>query len=165
MIELKGQNTTAAVKLEIVLNPVLNLTLNSEQTVTTLTYNTLEDYRDGVEVTHKEHLTVFSSVPYNINVRLIDEEYLQLLGDTENGMHLPNVRISARPVNNQGNIRLEKPSLTGFDQSLIAEEGPAFHKIFDVSFHGPGDNALVDYVTDQQPAVFTNTVLYSLETR
>ncbi|HMR18707.1 MAG TPA: hypothetical protein PKA53_05370 [Sphingobacterium sp.] len=164
-MDLKGQNTSASVRLDIVLKPILNLTVNPEQQVTTLVYNTTEDYRDGVEVTNKEHLTVFSTGPYVVNVRLADEEYSKLSGETEDSMYLPDVRMSAVPVAEGGQMRLATQTLTTIERELIADDQPALNKVFDVSLHGPGADAFADYVADQTSASFRNTILYSLEIR
>lgn len=163
--DLKGQTTSASVGISIVLNPILNLTINPEQSITTLTYSTLADYRDGVEVTNKEHLTVFSTGPYVVNARLIGEEYVKVSGETDKKMYLPDVRIAAIPLVGNGAIKLENTVLTAENSGFIVGATPALNEVFDVSFHGPGGGAFADYVSKQKSSSFTNTVIYSLEIR
>lgn len=164
MLELKGQNTATSVRLDIVLNPILNLTVHPDQQNTTLEYLTLEDYRNGVEVTSPKQLSVFSTGPYVLNVRLADALYSKVSGEVEKEMYLPDVRISAIPVNG-GNMRLESQSVTTAEKSLVYDDQPAFHKTFDLNYKGPGGNALVDFVNKSAQSTFTNTVLYSIEVR
>lgn len=164
IIELKGQNATAPVRLEIVLHPVLNLTVNPAQQVTTLEYRTLEDYHKGVEMTIPEQLSVYSTDPYVVNVRLANEQYKKTTGDTEQMLYLPNVRVRATPVNG-GNMNLLTQPLTSVEKTLIYDDKPALHKIFDLNYIGPGGGALEGFVNKSAPSKFTNIILYSIETR
>ncbi|NGM62084.1 hypothetical protein G5B30_09175 [Sphingobacterium sp. SGG-5] len=165
MPAVRAQSENAAVSLSIVLRPLLNLTVNPEQTTSSLVYNTAEDYQDGVEVTNKGHLTVFSTGPYVVNARLANEEYAKITGETDEAMHLPDVSIAALPTEDGGTSHLETSLLTTEDKSFILEDQPALNKVFDVSFHGPGDGAFLKYASKQGATTFTNTIIYSLEVR
>lgn len=165
MPSVKAQAQSATVSFSIVLKPLLNLMVNPEQTSTSLVYNTAEDYEDGVEVTNKKHLTVFSTGPYIVNARLANEEYMKVSGETEKVMHLPDVSISAIPAGGEESVRLETSVLTGENKGFIAQDQPALNKVFDVSFHGPGDGAFLEYASKKGVSTFTNTIIYSLEVR
>lgn len=161
--QLRSQS--ASVQVNVILKPILNITVNPEQGVVNLIYNSLEDYEGGVELTQREHLTVLSTVPYHVNVRILDNEYQKTSGTTEKPFVAPDIRVSAQPSDVVGGLALYTRSLISEDQRLISDDNVALQKVFDVTFYGPGGNVLVDYVENQQPVTFTNTVLYSLETR
>lgn len=163
MFNLKGQNSSASVRLVIVLHPVLNLTVNPEQQNTTLEYLTLKDYREGVEVSSPEQLSVSSTGPYIVKVRLSDDLYKGAAGTIADDLYLPDVRVSATPVNG-GNMHLKTQSLTTMEKTLIYDDKPALYKTFDLNYKGPGGGALADYVQKSQ-ARFSNTILFSIEVR
>lgn len=165
MPNVQAQSENAAVSLSIVLKPLLNLMVNPEQISTSLVYNTAEDYEEGVEVTNKEHLTVFSTGPYVVNARLANEEYTKISGETDKAMHLPEVSISATPAGGLENVRLETSVLTAENKHIITADYPALNKVFDVSFHGPGNGAFLEYASKKGSSTFTNTIIYSLEVR
>ncbi|SFS61063.1 hypothetical protein [Sphingobacterium wenxiniae] len=154
-----------SVSLNIVLRPVLNLTVNPQQMTTTLAYNTLEDYRNGVEVINKEHLTVSATGPYEVNVQFIQPEFLQTTGQVEKTMYLPQIKVTAIPIEPDGGIQLQTATITTENQSIISSSSPILNKVFDVSYRGPGEEYFLDYISSTEAAQFSNTVLYSIETR
>jgi len=161
----KSNAQSAAVKLNIVFNHVQNLTINPLQTETTLVYNTQADYENGVETVQKEHLTVFSTAAYVVKVRVADEEFVQTAGLGQQHMSLPNITISAIPVV-QGNRVLVETKVLGTDgRSIISSDNAALNDVYDVSYRGPGGNLFLDYVSKNGQNVFSNTVLYSIETK
>jgi len=87
-----------SVKLNIVFNHIQNLTVNPAQTVTTLAYNTLADFENGVELVQKEHLTVFSTGAYVVKVKVAGEDFIKMGGQATQNLPLPQVTISALPV-------------------------------------------------------------------
>src|SRR5690606_40241368 len=88
--DLKAQ---ATVKINIVLNHVQNLTINPDQHVVNLNYNTLEDYRNGVEITKNAHLSVFSTTPYEVKVKLAQTEFIKLGSEAEDKITMPDIQI------------------------------------------------------------------------
>src|SRR5690606_25281499 len=154
-----------SVSLNIVLRPVLNLTVNPQQLKTTLAYNTLEDYSNGVEVINNEHLTVSATGPYEVNVQFIQPEFLQTTGQVEKTMYLPQIKVTAIPIEPDGGIQLQTATITTENQSIISSSSPILNKVFDVSYRGPGEEYFLDYISSTEAAQFSNTVLYSIETR
>ncbi len=165
VLHANAQSESVTVHLSIVLKPILNLTINPEQTSVSLLYSTAEDYERGVEVTNKEHLSVFSTGPYVVNARLINEEYTKILGNVDKPMKSPEISISAVPIGEHQNIRLETSVLTVENKSFITDDVPALNKVFDISFHGPGEGVFLDYVSQEGSSSFVNTIIYSLEVR
>lgn len=153
------------VKLNIILNPVLNLTVHPQQTSTTLAYNTLEDYQNGVEVLNKEHITVSSTGPYEVNVRLVEGEFLQMGGPEEKKLQHPQIKITAIPVAPDASVQLQTATITTENQNIISGKNSVLNKVFDVSYQGPGEEYFLEYISSSSPVQFSNTLLYSIETR
>jgi hypothetical protein len=159
---------SSSVRLDVVLNHVNHLIVNPAQTVTTLSYNTVEDYQNGVEVVQKEHLTVFSTSAYVLNVKLANQDFVQVGGRSNEhaNISLPNIRVAATPssANPSPNLTLSPATALGIaDHNLISSTAPAFNATFDVSYQGPGSNEFVKYAEENKTVVFSNDVLYSLE--
>lgn len=159
---------SSSVRLNVVLNHVNHLVVNPAQAVTTLSYNTVEDYKNGVEVVQKEHLTVFSTSAYVLNVKLANQDFARVGGGSNEDVNvsLPNISVSAMPssANPSPNLTLSPATALGIvDHNLVSSTAPSFNTIFDVSYRGPGSNEFVKYAEENKTVVFSNDVLYSLE--
>lgn len=159
---VKGQST---VRLNIVLNHVQNLTVNASQESTTLTYNTVEDYKKGVEVVQKEHLNVFSTSPFVVKVKVENEDFVQLGADQQNRMRLPNISVRATSAEQGSGMILEQKILSAQDAALITADNPLFNHKFDVTYTGPGDNEMIKYSEFGKLTTYTNVVMYSIEAK
>ncbi len=154
-----------AVRLNIVLNHVQNLTVNAAQETTTLTYNTVEDYSKGVEVLQKEHLNVFSTSPFVVKVRVENQDFVQIGADQQNRMRLPNISVKATSAEQGNGMILEQKILSLQESALITADNPAFNHKFDITYKGPGDNEMIKYSEFGKITTFTNVVMYSIEAK
>lgn len=154
-----------SVRLNIVLNHVQNLTVNPAQESTTLTYNTVEDYAKGVEVTQKDHLNVFSTSPFVIKVKVENADFVQIGTDNQNRMRLPNISVRASSAEEGNGMILEQNILSLQERALITGNNPAFDHKFDVTYKGPGDNEMIKYSEFGKVNTFTNLVMYSIEAK
>ncbi|TJZ60391.1 hypothetical protein FAZ15_10310 [Sphingobacterium olei] len=155
-----------SVRLNVVLNHVNHLVVNPSQAVTTLSYNTVEDYRNGVKVVQKEHLTVFSTSAYVLNVKLANQDFAQIGGGNNENISLPNIKVAATSSSaNPGlNLTFSPAVALGIaNHNLISSTAPSFNTTFDVSYQGPGSNEFLKYAEENKTVVFSNDVLYSLE--
>ncbi|WP_336834243.1 hypothetical protein [Sphingobacterium siyangense] len=152
------------VRLNIVLNHVQNLTINPAQREVILTYNNLQDYREGVEVAQKAHITVFSTGAYEVKVKLANEEYINLASKS-NGVILPNIKVRANPAQAEADLLLYTGKLNTQGETIISSDKPAFDTVFDIIYQGPGKEEFIKYADQNKTVTFTNDVLYSIETR
>lgn len=153
------------VKLNVVLHDVQHLTINPEQSTVTLAYHTLDDYQNGVESVQKRHLSVFSTSGYEVKVKLANQAFVRLDGEQVNVSPVPAIRVKAMAVHPHRPKKIEANPLSTRDEVLIASDSPTFDALFDVSYHGPGANELINYVEKNKSVTFTNDVLYSIETK
>ncbi|WP_164111532.1 MULTISPECIES: hypothetical protein [Sphingobacterium] len=153
------------VRLNIVLNHVQNLTIHPDQNEVTLTYNDLQDYKRGVEVVKNAHLTVFSTGAYEVKVKLANEEFLKLGGQPTDRLHMPNIKVKASPVVGDQQVSLTTGELSAGGSKIISSDRPAFDAIYNVTYQGPGGEELIRYAEKNKTIIFTNDILYSIETR
>src|SRR5690554_7051473 len=68
IIEIKAEEPkSATVKLNIVLNPIQTIIVNTQQDVD-LVYKTIDNYGEGVLTTIKDHLKIFSTGGFEVKV-------------------------------------------------------------------------------------------------
>ncbi|WP_336830685.1 hypothetical protein [Sphingobacterium multivorum] len=160
----KVLSAQSSVRLNIVLNHVQNLTINPDQNQVTLAYNNLQDYREGVEVAQKAHLSVFSTGAYEVKVKLANEEFINL-GKGAKTVTLPRIKVKANPTVAQTDLTLSTGMLSSKGETIISSDKPSFDATFDITYQGPGQDVFVGYAEKNQTLTFVNDVLYSIETR
>jgi hypothetical protein len=154
-----------SVRVNVVLHRVQNLTVNPAQQTTTLTYKTLDDYQNGVEVLQKEHLNVFSTTGYVVKVRLADPRYTQVIAGNEEQADMPAIRVSARSAAAQPLTELTPQFAGATNETIISNRSASMNEVFDVLYQGPGNNAMSRFVKGAEVTELFNTVLYSIEAR
>ena len=159
---VKGQTS---VKINVVLNHIQNLTVNPTQETVSLVYNTVDDYKKGVESVQKEHLNVFSTGAFVVKVKVANEDFVQIGSDAAGRIRLPNVGVTAKAVDPITGVNTESRMLGINETALITGENPILNQKFDVTYKGPGDNELILYSEMGKTNIFTNTVMYSIEAK
>jgi len=154
-----------SVKLNLELHDVQHLTINPDQSVVTLAYRTLEDYKNGVELVQKAHLSVFSTSGYEVKVKLANHDFVRLSGEQNNSGMTPLVRVKANAVTPGPSMHIASKPLTTGKETIISSNSPNFNAVFDITYQGPGPDGLIDYVEKNNAVTFTNDLLYSIETR
>jgi len=154
-----------SVKLNLELHDVQHLTINPDQSVVTLAYRTLEDYKNGVELVQKAHLSVFSTSGYEVKVKLVNHDFVRLSGEQNNSVMAPLIRVKAKAVTLGSSMHVAGKLLTTNKETIISSNSPNFNAVFDVTYQGPGSNGLIDYVEKNNAVTFTNDLLYSIETK
>lgn len=153
------------VRVNIVLNHVQNLTILPDQNEVTLTYNDLEDYRSGVEVIKNSHLSVFSTGAYEVNVRFANEEFVKLGGAATDQLKLPNMKVKATPVVPNALVSVSTRELSTTGGKIISSNQQAYDAVYNVTYQGPKGETLIRFAEKNKTVIFTNDILYSIETR
>jgi|SRR5690606_494596 len=160
--DLKAQ---ATVKINIVLNHVQNLTINPDQHVVNLNYNTLEDYRNGVEITKNAHLSVFSTTPYEVKVKLAQTEFLKLGSEAEDKITMPDIQIVPLSEQENSEVQFTSSTLTPEGRKIISSMVPTISSVFNIQYKGPKGESLMRYAERNKTVTFHNDILYSIETK
>lgn len=153
------------VKINIVLNHVQNLTINPDQQTVNLNYNTLQDYRNGVQVTKDAHLSVFSTSPYEVNVKLANGKFIKLGGDIAESVYMPEIQITPTSTYENQNVQFSTSVLTTEGRKIISSHVPTITSVFNIQYSGPKGDSLIKYSEKNKIITFQNDVLYSIETK
>lgn len=150
-----------SVTLNVKLNPIQTLTVNSNQKVVDLEYKTKDDYLQGVASTQENHLTVFSTGGFNINVKSSDA---QLTGSQDN-IEASSIQITA--ANGSGtaieSTGFETKALGGSGQTIVSSDVGGSELNFNVTYKGKGENEYINkYYNAENPTVYTTTVMYEI---
>lgn len=155
----------AKVRLNLVVNQVQNIVINPDQTTLSLVYSNLEDYQRGVELIKRAHITVFSTEAFEVKVRLANEEFSRLDNSGVQKVKLPNVKVKASSSTAISAVTFPQANLNTHGSTLIRSNVPIMGTDFDVTYKGPGGNDLVPFVDKAKKVVYSNEVLFSIETR
>ncbi|MBD1429750.1 hypothetical protein [Sphingobacterium litopenaei] len=154
-----------SVRINIVLNHVQNLTINPDQQVVNLNYNTLDDYRTGVEVTKNAHLSVFSTTPYEVKVKLANNEFVKLGSEDEDRVSMPDIQVSPVSTTQNSDVEFSTSILTTEGRKIISSSVPTTSAVYNIQYKGPKGENIIRFAERNKTIVFYNDVLYSIETK
>lgn len=150
------------VTLNIILYPIQSIMVNPVQNVVDLEYKSKEDYMSGVENTQKDHLTVYSTGGFDVNVHSSDEH---LVGANKK-IPVADVRLTASKGSNNDlsdvQYNSSVPLSTG-PANLLTSKSGGVGQTFSISYESAGDDSYVNhYDADDNPTVFTTVLTYSI---
>ncbi|NGM74212.1 hypothetical protein [Sphingobacterium sp. SGL-16] len=154
-----------SVRINIVLNHVQNLTINPDQQVVNLNYNTLDDYRTGVEVTKNAHLSVFSTTPYEVKVKLANNQFVKLGSEDEDRVSMPDIQVSPVSTTQNSEVEFSTSVLTTEGRKIISSSVPTTSAVYNIQYKGPKGENIIRFAERNKTIVFYNDVLYSIETK
>ncbi|MGJ1389064.1 hypothetical protein ACR78F_01735 [Sphingobacterium spiritivorum] len=150
------------VQLNIILHEVQHLSVNPEQSTTNLEYKTVKDYQEGVSKTQNNHLTVLSTTPYIIKVQVMENE--QQAGASAS-VSSPSLELFAQPTNSTFPVHTELQQLSTKDASLISSDHPSTGTYYDVIYKSIGQQSAIDFIKNNEKTTYSNTILYSIESK
>lgn len=150
------------VSLSIVLYPIQTIVINQSQKQVDLEYISKDDYQNGVVSDQNDHITVYSTGGFDINVESAGEH---LIGVSKN-ISVKDVKIIAskgsknelEDVAYGANVVLSTAT-TGLVRSGTGGVGQTFN----VRYESAGDDMYINHYDDgSEPTTFTTTVTYSI---
>lgn len=157
----RGQN----VRLNIVLHRAQSLTIHPQQDKITLSYSSIEDYKQGVHSLQAAHLSLFSTEAYEVKVKLANSEFISLLDGPSLKASLTGIMVSAQPLVKDAAISLGHVNLGTRESVIISSSQPSTGSTFDVTYSGPKGQELIEFASRHQSITMTNDIMYSIETR
>ena len=155
----------ANVRLNIVLYQVQKIEINPNQTSLTLIYSNLNDYQQGVELTHESHISVFSTEPFEVKVLFTNRELAGNLPLGKESKEFSQVRIKASSNLSNPSVTFPIVKLSTSGRTLINATSAIIDTDYDVTYYGPGDNSMARYLEIKGTTSFSNDVLYSIEAK
>lgn len=164
---ISAQSQTDNVTLNVRLNPIQTLVVNSLQKEVNLDYTTKEHYNQGVSLKQENHLNIFSTGGFEVKVKAGGSQL------TNSGTPGPNGNIDATTIKLTA-LAGTQDALADAQYSqnveLSATEGViasstkgARDKNITIEYKAAGNDAYLDkYVANQTPTTFTTTVTYTI---
>jgi hypothetical protein len=159
----QAQTATTSDQVQVTLEfkDVMSLSVNGSQNEVLLSYQTMEDYLQGVESKQTEHLTVFSINPFQVKVAA--------QGDNQFGTS--DIETEAVQVEAVGFT-----NVTGVTEQNAVNVGATAQTIFKSNNYSNGGTVDINYSTKASPGLkgqavgkhvgqsYTKTFIYSIET-
>lgn len=149
-----GQNVTLNVKL----HSIQSLTINPSQTEVNLNYHTKQDYEDGVSNLQSDHLEIYSTGGFKIQVVSSD------LINPEENIEVGTISLVASNGNNGlPDADFTTTVLSSSATTIISSNVGGVDKTFNVEYKGGGGNQYVNkYHSGEEPTIYTTTVTYTI---
>ena len=160
LVQAKGTPTNEGkTELTVTLNPIQTITV--DQTGVFLTYETREDYNDGVTSTQPDHLIVYSTGGFAVSVKSKEDN---LLGDGDETKTIPSNTISVKASPAEGailspqSVVLSKGGATLFSSTVGGAD-----LSYNVEYAGAKLNQYFGKLFNKgEPSVFKTDVIYTI---
>lgn len=156
--EVSAQTTSEPVTVNVIFNEILSISVANDQKTVDLIFNTVEDYKNGVEVNKTNHLTVISTNKnYEIQVKALNNQFNADLGSEQ--LNASQVSVA---IDNQNELKLDQNFRT-----LHTVNNASIEEKFDVTYKAKG-NEIIDNGAIARGYVgktFTGDVVYSVMTK
>ena len=158
----RSDNVSDKVTLRIVLYPIQTLMVNPTQKVVDLNYSSEEDYFKGVATNQENHLTIYSTGGFEVNVASEGEN----LTGRNNKIAASDIHISAsQGSNNNLDNAIYEPNvgLSPVATKLLSSPTGGVAQDFNVEYSAAGNDAYINHFdADDAPTVYTTTVTYTI---
>lgn len=147
---------TQNVKVNVIFNPILSIAVNHQNV--DLTFNTMEDYKNGVETNKADHLSVFSTdKTYAVKVKALDDKFI---GDDKN-FGIGNVSVEATDA--AGSSGSVVPLATG-EQTIYTGTKAGRDQKISVKYHAKGTDITNDEAINSEfiGKTFQATIVYTI---
>lgn len=166
-IAAEAQTQTDNATLNVRLNAIQTLVVNSQQKTVNIDYTTKDHYKDGVSSKQANHLNIFSTGGFEVKVKAGGSEL------TNQGTAGPNGNIDVATINIVA-TQAAQNSLTDaqYGQNVVLSNNEtviawstkgARDKNIDIEYKAAGGDAYLDkYVANQTPTTFSTVVTYTI---
>ncbi len=141
-----GTTNTDKVTVNIIFKPIQTIQVNSGQKTVDLVYQSKENYNEGVSSEQADHLTVFSTGGFTVNVKS-DGNFKR--GDGANVIPAGDVKIIATEGTKKGVATFTPQALTEGDTPIISSSKGGRDLTYNIKYDntadGFGDKAQVTY--------------------
>lgn len=162
-VKAEGPSNTDNVTVNIRFKPIQAIVVNPSQKTVDLVYETKDHYASGVSSEQKDHLTVFSTGGFQVNVKS-NGEFKR--GDGAEVISAGDVKILASLGTNTAVGEFNEQALTTGDTPIItASEGGSvlnYNIKYDNTAAGASYQYINRYIHDDAESVYTAQVTYTI---
>lgn len=154
---LNAQNVNLSIKL----NPIQTITVNSLQRDVELEYTSENDYDNGVSSLNSDHLKIYSTGGFQVNVR----SALTTLTNGNKSINANSIQIKAYAGSNaiDNAIYHQNVSLTSTESAIVSSTTGGANKTFNIEYKGAGsDQYINNYIAGQSATFYTTEVMYTI---
>lgn len=152
-------NTTLKVKL----NAIQTLVVNSAQKNVILDYITTDNYNDGVESLQEDHLKVYSTGAFHVQVASASDQIAN--ASATDIIEAANLKVTSTlgTTNKLTGATVGEVSLSTTATDIISSDLGGVDRNFNITYAGLGGNGYVNnYISTENPTVYTTTVTYTI---
>ena len=163
---ISAQSQTDNVTLNVRLNPIQTLVVNSLQKTINLDYTTKEHYNQGVSLKQENHLNIFSTGGFEVKVKSGGSELTNQGAGPNGNIAAATVKLTALAgtQNALADAQYNQDVVLSATEGVIASSTKgARDKNIDIQYAAAGNDAYLDkYVANQTPTTVTTTVTYTI---
>lgn len=159
----QSTGSSGSVTLSLRLSPIQTLVVNSSQKNIDVVYSDASDYKNGVSSEQKDHLKIFSTSAFTVNVHSASDNIKRADGDESISAHTLKVKATPGSTNAMTDVTVGEVSLSDAATSLITSGVGGIDRNFNITYSGQGADAYVNkYYNNESPTVYSTTVTYTI---
>lgn len=154
---VSGQ-TSGNVTLNVNLHSIQSLTINPSQEIVDLDYHTKADYLNGVSNLQQDHLEVYSTGGFKIQIQSSD-----LVNPSET-LSMATITLTASNGSNAPlGVDYFSTVLTSLPTTIVSSNLGGADKTFNIEYQGGGSNQYLNkYHSGEEPTTYTTIITYTI---
>ena len=161
-----SSNNHRSIPVNVILKPIQTLFVNPSHEKVDLVYESVKDYKKGVTSLQKNHLTIYSTGAFIIQVNSESNDIKSTAKNGEISASTISVQAASGSTNALGNATLGKVSLSVTPTDLVNSGTGGVDRNFDITYAGMGGNGYVNkYYNSENGGVqtlYSTTVTYTI---
>lgn len=160
-----AQSDYDQVTLNVRLYPIQTIVVNAGQKTVNLDYITVENYSDGVSLEQQDHLSVYSTGGFAVNVKSSSSTLESIHNDVTENINASDIKVTpALGTSALSGSTLNAINLTDQNQVLISNSIGGVDKTFNITYEAAGADAYVNkYFDVENPTTYSTYVVYTIE--
>ena len=155
--------TTSNATLNVELTKVMGITVNPDQDNVTLAYEDIDDYRNGVTVSEADHLTVYSTGAFAVQVKA--DGNLAGTGSNTGTIDVTTINIVPAAGTSNGSNGISSDAtyspvpLSSTATTILSSDTAAIDGTVNIDYAGAGNNKYVNIAPDTYTTNLTYTII------
>lgn len=165
LVNANAQEPTATdiTTLNVKLNAIQTLVVNPAQKNVTLDYVTTDNYNLGVNSLQKDHLKIYSTGAFHVQVASATDLIKRTSGDETIDASSLKVLSAIGTTNPLTGATVGEVELSTTASDIISSDVGGVDRNFDITYGGLGGNGYVNkYINTESPTVYTTTLTYTI---
>lgn len=163
VVNAESPTATDEATLNVRLYPIQTLVVNPAQKNINLDYITVANYNDGVSSLQEDHLKIYSTGAFIVQVASATNDIVRAGGTESISASTLKVKAEVGSNNPLAGQTMAEVGLSTTPTNLINSGTGGVDKNFNITYSGLDLNGYVNnYFNDENPTVYTTTVTYTI---